>query len=104
MSKKYATSGPQYANSYLYHKVHAIEEIQELYQILCLTYGYSPIKLVRERGSEDNCHGDYGLCAAVIAEAQKLKDMGAGKIIFTATTEKETDANYSYRVKKGDAV
>ena len=99
MSKKYATSGPLYPNSVLYHKAHAFEEIQELYQIYRLTYGNSPIKFVRESGSDNNCHSDYGLCAAVIAEAQKLKDAGAGKIKFTTTIDKEkTDARYSYRV------
>lgn len=99
MSKKYATSGPLYPNSVLYHKAHAFEEIQELYQIYRLTYGNSPIKFVRESGSDNNNHSDYGLCAAVIAEAQKLKDAGAGKIKFTTTIDKEkTDARYSYRV------
>ena len=99
MSKKYATSGPLYPNSVLYHKAHAFEEIQELYQIYRLTYGNSPIKFVRESGSDGNNHSDYGLCAAVIAEAQKLKDAGAGKIKFTTTIDKEkTDARYSYRV------
>lgn len=98
MSKKYA-------NSTLYHKARAFEEIQEVYKLYCLEHGYNPIQFVRERGSEDNYHGDYGLCAAVIAEAQKLKNAGAGKIIFTAASEKETDAKYSYRVnKKGDGV
>ena len=99
MSKKYATSGPLYPNSTLYHKAHAFEEIQELYQIYRLTYGNSPIKSVRESGSDGNNHSDYGLCAAVIAEAQKLKDAGAGKIKFTTTIDKEgADAGYSYRV------
>ena len=98
MSKKYATNGPLYPNSELYHKAHAFEEIQELYQIYRLTYGNSSIKFVRERGSDNN-HSDYGLCAAVIAEAQKLKDAGAGKIKFTTTIDKEgADAGYSYRV------
>lgn len=99
MSKKYATSGPLYPNSVQYHKAHAFEEIQELYQIYRLTYGNSPIRFVRERGSDGNNHSDYGLCAAVIAEAQKLKDAGAGKIKFTTTIDKEgADARYSYRV------
>ena len=99
MSKKYATSGPLYSNSELYHKAHAFEEIQELYQIYRLTYGNSPIKFVRESGSDNNNHSDYGLCAAVIAEAQKLKDAGAGKVKFTTTIDKEgADAGYSYRV------
>lgn len=99
MSKKYATSGPLYSNSVLYHKAHAFEEIQELYQIYRLTYGNNPIKFVRESGSDGNCHSDYGLCAAVIAEAQKLKDAGAGKIKFTTVVDKEgADARYSYRV------
>ena len=99
MSKKYATSGPLYPNSDLYHKAHAFEEIQELYQIYRLTYGNGPIKFVRERGADNNNHSDYGLCAAVIAEAQKLKDAGAGKIKFTTTIDKEgADARYSYRV------
>ena len=100
MSKKYATSGPLYPNSVLYHKAHAFEEIQELYQIYRLTYGNSPIRFVRERGSDGNNHSDYGLCAAVIAEAQKLKDAGAGKVKFTTTIDKEAgkDDGYSYRV------
>lgn len=99
MSKKYATSGPLYPNSMLYHKAHAFEEIQELYQLYRLTYGNKPIKFVRERGSDNNNRSDYGLCEAVIAEAQKLKDAGAGKIKFTTTIDKEkTDARYSYRV------
>lgn len=88
-----------YEYSIQYHKIHTFEEIQELYRIYRLTYGNRPIKFVREHGSEDNYHGDYGLCAAVIAEAQKLKDAGAGKIKFTATIDKEkTDARYYYRV------
>lgn len=99
MSKKYATSCPLYPNSVLYHKAHAFEEIQELYQLYRLTYGNKPIKFVRERGSDDNYHSDYGLCAAVIAEAQKLKDAGAGKIKFTAIVDKEAQNDgYSYRV------
>lgn len=99
MSKKYATSGPLYPNSMQYHKAHAFEEIQELYQIYRLTYGNSPIKFVRESGSDGNNHSDYGLCAAVIAEAQKLKDAGAGKIKFTTVVDKEADdGRYSYRV------
>lgn len=100
MSKKYATSGPLYSNSVLYHKAHAFEEIQELYQIYRLTYGNNPIRFVRESGSDGNCHSDYGLCAAVIAEAKKLKDAGAGKIKFTTTIDKEAGKNdgYSYRV------
>lgn len=99
MSKKYATSGPLYSNSVLYHKAHAFEEIQELYQIYRLTYGNSPIRFVRERGSEGNYNSDYDLCADVIAEAQKLKDAGAGKIKFTTVVDKEgADARYSYRV------
>lgn len=92
--------GKQFSHSNLYHKAHAFEEIQELYQIYRLTYGNSPIRFVRERGSEDNGHSDYGLCAAVIAEAQKLKDAGAGGIKFTTTIDKEAgkDDGYSYRV------
>lgn len=99
MSRKYNTIGRQFPNSLQYNKAHVFEEIQELYQIYRLTYGYSPIKFVRESGSDDNNHSDYGLCAAVIAEAQKLKDAGAGKIKFTTTIDKEgADARYSYRV------
>lgn len=91
--------GKQFSHSNLYHKAHAFEEIQELYQIYRLTYGNNPIKFVRESWSDNNNHSDYGLCAAVIAEAQKLKDAGAGKIKFTTTIDKEkTDARYSYRV------
>ena len=92
-----------YEYSIQYHKIHTFEEIQELYRIYRLTYGNSPIKFVREKGSEDNYHGDYGLCAAVIAEAQKLKAMGAGKIAFSTIPEKEARQNggYSYRVCKG---
>lgn len=91
--------GKQFSHSNLYHKYHAFEEIQELYQIYRLTYGDNPIRFVRESGSEDNGHSDYGLCAAMIAEAQKLTDAGAGKIKFTTTIDKEkTDARYSYRV------
>lgn len=93
-------SNRQYSNSMLYHKAHALEEIQELYQIYRLTRGNNPIRFVRERGSEGNYHSDYGLCAAVIAEAQKLKDAGAGKIKFTTVVDKEAGQNdgYSYRV------
>ena len=91
--------GKQFSHSNLYHKYHAFEEIQELYQIYRLTHGNNPIRFVRESGSEDNNHSDYGLCAAVIAEAQKLKDAGAGKVRFTTILDKEkTDARYSYRV------
>lgn len=102
MSKKYNSIGRQYSHSLQYQKAHVFEEIQELYQIYRLTYGNSPIKFVREHGSEDNYHGDYGLCAAVISEAQKLKDMGAGKVGFTAVIDKEARKNdgYSYRVYK----
>ena len=89
MRKKYATSGQLYYNSELYHKRHAYEKIQELYQIYRLTYGNNPIRFVRERQSDDNYHSDYGLCAAVIAEAQKLKDTGAGKIKFTTAIDEE---------------
>lgn len=100
MSRKYNTIGRQFPNSLQYNKVHVFEEIQELYQVYRLTYGDKPIKFVRGRGSENNYKSDYGLCAAVIAEAQKLTDMGAGRVGFTAIVDKEARKNdgYSYRV------
>ena len=100
MSRKYNTIGRQFPNSLQYNKAHVFEEIQELYQVYRLTYGDKPIKFVRGRGSENNYKSDYGLCAAVIAEAKKLTDMGAGKVGFTAVLDKEARKNdgYSYRV------
>lgn len=100
MSRSYNTIGKQFPNSLQYNKTHTFEEIKELYQVYRLTYGDKPIKFVRGRGSENNYKSDYGLCAAVIEEAKKLTDMGAGRVGFTAVVDKEARKNdgYSYRV------
>lgn len=93
--------GKLFSHSQQYHKAHLFEEIQEAYQIVCLTYGRSPIRFTRHNLGEHNQNSDYGLCADVIAAAKKVTDAGGGKIPFTATLEKEADdGRYSYRVHK----
>lgn len=92
--------GRQFDHSCQYNKAHVFEEIKELYQIACLTYGYSPIRFTRGAQGEHNQNTDYGLCTEVIEEAKKIRDAGGGHIAFSTIPEKEARRNggYTYRV------
>ena len=92
--------GKRFIHSQQYHKAELFEEIQELYKVACLTYGYSPMKIVRGKGSPSNFNSDYGLCSDVIEAAKKICDAGGGHIKFSTIPEAEARKNggYSYRV------
>ena len=95
--------GRQFIHTQQYQKAHIFEEIQELYKVACLEYGYSPIKFTRGKGGPNNFNSDYGLCSEVIEWAKKIRDAGGGHISFSTIPEKEARQNggYSYCVCKG---